>query len=213
MKEYLRILIADDHPLLRKGIMQLITEEFSDAVIGQAGDGHELLEKSRSGSWDIIITDISMPGSGDLESLKQLRIENEDIPILVLSMMEEELFARRALKAGASGYLAKDSAPEELTNAIRFVLSGKKYISPKVAQLLAEDAISGKKNIPSHQLLSDRELQVLKLIASGKTVSEIAEILSISVPTVSTYRIRTLEKLHLRNNSDLTHFAFSQGII
>lgn len=191
----------------------MITEEFSDAVIGEANNGNELLEKSRTGSWDIIITDISMPGGGELESLKQLRIEDKAIPILVLSMLAEELYAKRALKAGASGYLAKDSAPEELTNAIRCLMSGKKYISGNIAQLLALDAINGKKDIPYHELLSDREMQVLKLIASGNTVSEIAEMLSISVPTVSTYRIRTLEKLNLRNNSDLTHFAFSKGII
>lgn len=213
MKEFIRILIADDHPILRKGITQLITEGFSDAVIGEAGNGAELIEKCRSGSWDMIITDISMPGSGELESLKQLRVEYPDLPILVLSMLAEELYAKRALKAGASGYLVKDSAPEELANAIRCVMSGKKYISANIAQLLAIDAINGKKDIPFHELLSDREMQVLKLIASGNSVSEIAEMLSLSVPTISTYRIRTLEKLNLRNNSDLTHFAFSQGII
>jgi two-component system, NarL family, invasion response regulator UvrY len=213
LKDNLRILIADDHPIIRKGIQQLIVEEFANAEIGEANDADELLALARSQQWDIIVTDISMPGGGELDSLKQLRLENPELPILVLSMLAEEMYGKRALKAGASGYLGKESAPEELGNAIRIVLSGKKYISPKVAQLLAEEAIHGKKNVPFHELLSDREMEVFKMIASGKTVSEIAEILSLSVPTISTYRMRTLEKLNLRNNSDLTHFAFSNGII
>lgn len=213
MKELTRILIADDHPLIRKGIIQMLTAEFVNVQFGEAKDGTELLSKSRNEKWDIIITDLSMPGGSVMETLKQLRIEKPVLPILVLSMLPEELYAKRALKAGASGYLLKDVAPEELCNAIRKILSGKKYISVNVAELLANDTFSGRKDIPFHELLSDREMEVFNLIASGKTVSDISELLSLSVTTISTYRARLLEKLNLKNNAELTHFAFSQGII
>ncbi|HLG33666.1 MAG TPA: response regulator transcription factor [Bacteroidia bacterium] len=213
MKKNLRILIADDHPLIRKGISQMLTEEFAGVKIGEAKDGSELLEKSRKENWDFVITDLSMPGRSELETVKQLKTENPLLPVLILSMYPEEQYAKRMLKAGASGYLLKDSAPEELCNAVRQILSGKKYFSENVAQLLAEDAASGKKDAPVHELLSDRELEVFKLIASGKTVSEIAGKLSLSVPTISTYRARILVKLNLKNNSELTHFAISNGLI
>jgi DNA-binding NarL/FixJ family response regulator len=213
VKEDLRILIADDHPLIRKGISQMLAEEFAGVKIGEAGDGSELLEKSRNETWDFIITDISMPGRSEFETVRQLKEENPLLPVLILSMYPEEQYAKRMLKAGASGYLLKDTAPEELCNAVKQILSGKKYFSSNVAQLLAEDAVRGKKDAPVHELLSDRELEVFKLIASGKNVSDIAEKLSLGIPTISTYRARILEKLEMKNNSELTHFAISNGLI
>jgi DNA-binding NarL/FixJ family response regulator len=212
MKNTLHILIADDHPLIRKGVSQMLIEEFGAVVIGEACDGSDLLAKSRNEKWDVIITDLSMPGRSELDTIKQLKMEQPHLPVLVLSMYPEEQYAKRMLKAGASGYLLKDSAPEELCNAVLQVLSGKKYFSANVAQLLAEDALNGNKDVPVHELLSDRELEVFKLIASGKAVSEIADKLSLSVPTISTYRMRLLDKLNLKNNSELTHFAISNGI-
>jgi DNA-binding NarL/FixJ family response regulator len=213
MKTPLHILIADDHPLIRKGVSKMLTEEFAGVEIGEAGDGSELLDRSRLEKWDVVVTDLSMPGRSELDTIKQLKSEQPTLPVLVLSMYPEEQYAKRVLKAGASGYLLKDSAPEELCNAIRQILSGKKYFSAHVAQLLAEDVVSGNKGAPFHELLSDRELEVFKLIASGKTVSEIADKLSLSVPTISTYRARILEKMNFKNNSELTHFAISNSIV
>lgn len=191
----------------------MLAEEFTGVQIGEAKDGSELLEKSRDNTWDFVITDLAMPGRSELETVKQLKAENPLLPVLILSMYPEEQYAKRMLKAGASGYLLKDSAPEELCNAVRQILSGKKYFSANVAQLLAEDAVNGKKDAPLHELLSNRELEVFKLIASGKNVSDIAEKLSLGVPTISTYRARILEKLGMKNNSELTHFAISNQII
>lgn len=213
MKENFRILIADDHPLIRKGISQMLSEEFTGVHIGEANNGAELLEKSRAEKWDFVITDLSMPGGSELDSIKQLKSEHADLPVLVLSMYPEEQYAKRTLKAGASGYLLKDSAPEELCNAIRHILSGKKYLSDNVVQLLADDLYATGRDIPVHELLSDRELEVFRLIALGKTVSEIAEKLFLSVATISTYRTRILEKLNLKNNSELTHFAVRNGLV
>ncbi|MCX6351080.1 MAG: response regulator transcription factor [Bacteroidetes bacterium] len=213
MIEVKKILVADDHSLIRRGVIQMISEEFEKIQFGEAKDSAELLDKSRKEIWDIIIMDLTMPGGSEMETLKQLRIENPDLPILVLSMHAEEIYAKRVLKAGASGYLLKDAAPEELGNALRKIKSGKIYLSANVAQLLAEDAISGKANIPFHELLSDREMEVFRLIASGKTVSEIAKLLSLGVPTISTYRTRILEKLSLKNNAEIVHFAFNNGVI
>jgi len=213
VQKTLNILIADDHPLIRKGISQLLKEEFANVQIGEANDGMELLEKSRQEKWDFVITDLSMPGRSELETIKQLKAEQPALPVLVLSMHSEEQYARRVLKAGASGYLLKDTATEELCNAVRQIISGKKYFSSNVAQLLAEDLVGRKKDAPVHELLSDREIEVFKFIASGKSVSDIANLLSLSVPTISTYRARILEKMKLKNNSELTYFAINNGII
>lgn len=209
----LKILIADDHPLVRKGIAEMIKDEFQKVIIEEVSNSKELLSSSRKGKWDVVITDLSMPGGGEFETLKQLRAENNNLPILALSMLPEELYAKRALRAGASGYLKKDTAPEELAKAIKVILSGKKYISAVVAQLLAEDTFKKKKDVPFYELLSDREMEVFKLIASGKSVSDIATLISLSVPTISTYRTRILEKLNLKNNAELTHFAFMNNLI
>lgn len=207
----MNILIADDHAIVRKGLIQLLREEFRSAVVTEATNSEDVCEKARGKIWDIILLDISMPGRNGVDILKQLRAEGIKAPILMLSMHPEEQYAIRVLKAGASGFLNKDSATEELIKAIHKVLSGRKYISAALAEKLAEGAgeSTGK---PSHELLSDRELQVFQLIAHGKTVSEIADEISLSVNTISTYRARVLEKLKLHNNAEITRYALDNQL-
>jgi two-component system, NarL family, invasion response regulator UvrY len=212
MAEAINILIGDDHAIVREGMIRLLKDEFGDALFTEAKTGAEVLEKARSGDWDIIIMDITMPGRSGLEILKQLRSESIDTPVLVLSMYPEDQYAVRVMRAGASGYLTKDTAPEELVQAVKKVLSGRKYISESLGERLAED-LNGKGDRAIHELMSDREYQVMCLIASGKTVSEIAEELSLSVPTISTYRARILEKLNMRTNAEITRFAIESGLV
>lgn len=208
----MKILVADDHAIVRKGLSQLLREEFSDVEIHEASNSVEVIEKSGKGIWDIILMDISMPGRNGLETLKQIRDMGVKAPVLVISMHPEEQYAIRVLKAGASGFLNKDSATEELIAAIQKILTGKKYISATLAEKLAEgfDSTAGR---PAHELLSDRELQVFQLLASGKTVGEIADEISLSVNTISTYRARILEKLQLSNNAELTRYALDNGLV
>jgi two-component system, NarL family, invasion response regulator UvrY len=208
----MKILIADDHSVVRRGLTGILAEEFPDGTFDEATDGIELLRKMRSANYDVVISDLSMPGRSGLEALKQLKSEFPETPVLILSMHPEELYAIRVLKAGASGYLTKESAPDELVLAIRQVLNGRKYITPSVAEKMASNLGSDQSKQP-HELLSDRELDVLKMIASGKTVSEIAAELSLSVNTISTYRARVLEKMHLKTNSELTYYAISNQLI
>jgi two-component system invasion response regulator UvrY len=189
----MKILIADDHAFVRKGIRQIITEEFGDATISEASNSAELLQMVRSEQFSVVISDLSMPGKNALEILKDLKAEEIKVPVIILSMHPEDQYALRVLKAGGSGYLTKESAPEELVKAIRMVLSGKKYISAAVAEQLLIH-IDDNSEVALHQKLSDREFTVFKLIATGKTVSEIADMLFLSVPTISTYRTRILEK-------------------
>ena len=208
----MKFLIIDDHAIVRKGLAQLLKEEFPDAEIAAAVNDSEVYEKTRNKIWDVILLDISMPGRNGLDILKQLRADNVKAPILVLSMHQEDVYGPRVLKAGASGYLNKESATEELIIAVHKVLSGRKYISGALAEKLAEGVgdVSGK---PAHELLSDREMQVLQLLASGKTVSDIAAELSLSVNTISTYRNRILEKLLLNNNAELTRYAMDHSLV
>lgn len=208
----MNILIADDHAIVRKGLIQLLREEYPFAQISEAADSAEVFEKLKGKVWDIILLDISMPGRSGVETLKQMRSEGIKAPVLMLSMHPEEQYAIRVLKAGASGFLNKESATEELIAAVRKVLSGRKYITASLAEKLADGAsdISDK---PLHELLSDREMQVFQLIASGKAVSEIAEEISLSVNTISTYRSRILEKLSLKNNADMTRYAIDHGLL
>src|ERR1700741_3112069 len=208
----MKILIADDHELVRGGLARIVAEEFPHAGIQEVSDGAQAEKKGRSGTWDIIIMDMSMPEKTGLDVLKQLRSESNKTPILILSIHPENQYAIRILKAGGNGYISKDCPRAELINAIRIILSGKKYISAEVAEKLASrfDDDMGKEQ---HELISDRELQVLKLIASGKTVSDIANELSLSVPTVSTYRSRLLEKMNLKNNAELTHYAINNNLV
>jgi DNA-binding NarL/FixJ family response regulator len=208
----MKFLIADDHAIVRKGLIQLLREEYTDVEIAEAVNGNEVLEAARKQSIDIILMDISMPGRNGIEALKQLRAEGIGTPVLIISMHPEESYAVRALKAGASGYLTKESATEELITAIHKIVEGHKYVTPSIAEKLAE-AIGESRPAFAHELLSDREMQVLQRIASGKTVSEIAGEFSLSIHTVSTYRARIFEKLHLRNNAELTRYAIDHGLV
>jgi two-component system invasion response regulator UvrY len=208
----MRILLADDHSIVRRGLKDILVEEYPNAVVEQVGDGFELLKELRNGKWDIVISDLSMPGKNGLETLKQLKTEYPQLPVLILSMYPEDLYAIRVLKAGASGYMTKESAPEELIKAIRLIMQGRKYITPTVAEKMASNLDHDSERQP-HELLSDRELDVMKMIASGKTVSEIANELSLSVNTISTYRARVLEKMNLKTNSELTYYVISNNLL
>ena len=208
----MRFLIADDHAIVRKGLAQLLREEFSSAEITEVANSNEVLMAVNESKWDVILIDISMPGRNGIETLKQIRGNGVSVPVLVLSMHPEDQYAVRVLKAGASGFLNKESAPEELLIAVHKVLSGRKYISSSVAEKLAE-SMDERGEKPVHELLSDREMQVLQRIAAGKTVSEIAEEISLSVNTISTYRTRVLEKLNLKNSAELTRYAFDNNLV
>ena len=208
----IRILIADDHPIVRKGLKQILSEESDMGVFGEAQNSQELLELVRKQDWDIVILDITMPGRGGIDVLKELKHERPKLPALMLSVHPEDQYAVRALKAHASGYMTKDSAPEELVKAIRKILRGGKYISSTLAEKLVFD-LETETEKPLHETLSDREYQVLLMIASGKTVSEIAEELSLSVKTIDTYRTRILEKMKMRTNAELTHYAIKNKLV
>lgn len=207
----MKFLIADDHAIVRKGLAQILCDEFPNAQVKEVMNSNQVLEETRKEPWDVILLDISMPGRNGIETLKQLRAEGVKAPILMLSMHPEDQYGVRVLKAGASGFLSKDSATDELLTAVHRVLSGRKYISASVAEKLAE-SVGGEVDKEAHETLSDREMQVLQLIASGKTVSEIGEDLSLSVNTISTYRTRLLEKLGLNNNAELTRYAIDNGL-
>jgi len=204
----IRILIADDHPLVRRGVMQILTDEVPRVAIEEASSASELLQlASRSPSWDMVVLDLTMPGRSGLDALHELKEMCPTTPVLVLSMHPEDQFAVRVLRAGAAGYLTKESVPDELVQAVRKILSGGRYIRPSIADLLAVQLQDGDVDRLPHHKLSDREFQVLSLIARGKTVSDIAEELSLSVKTISTYRSRILEKLKLKTTADLTRYA------
>lgn len=205
----IKFLIADDHAIVRKGLVQILREEFSKAEITEVASSSQVMDEVDRQSWDVILLDISMPGRNGIETLKQIRTNGVRTPILMLSMHPEDQYAVRALKAGASGFLNKETAPEELLAAVRLLLSGRKYITPSVAEKLTETITE--KN--AHELLSDREMQVLQHIASGKTVSEIAVEIALSVNTISTYRTRILEKLNLNNNAELTRYALDNNLV
>lgn len=207
-----KILIADDHPAIRNGVKLILKSEFTDVEFGEAANAIEIFKKLKETSYDILILDMDMPGRNGLDVLKQLKDENKKIPVLIFSMHPEEQIAVRAIKSGAQGYLSKDAASEELGKAVNHILSGRKYITPTLAEQLAEQLENPSGKAP-HELLSDREYQTLLLIASGKAVSQIAEELSLSVPTVSTYRARILEKMNLKNSAELTHYAVSNHLV
>lgn len=208
----IRVLIADDHTILRKGLRELLEETSDIEPAGEATNGKEVLKKVREDAFDVILLDISMPGRSGIDVLKHLKTEKPDLPVLILSMYPEDQYAIRALKAGASGYLTKDSAPEQLIGAIRKVHAGGRYVSSTLAEKLALE-LTGGDGKDLHLKLSDREYEVMCRIASGQTVSEIAKDLSLSVKTVSTYRARTLEKMGMKTNAELTHYAISQGLV
>ena len=208
----MKILIADDHALLRKGLIRILQDRYVDASIYEASGEHDIFPLLRSIQFDVIILDISMPGRGGVDILKDVRSMGLKVPVLILSMHPEEQYAVRVLKSGASGYLNKDSAPELLIEAIETILSGKKFISQVVSQQLASDAFTNT-TVIKHELLSDREMQVLVGIASGKATGEIAEELSLSVNTISTYRARVLEKLELTSNAAIARYAIENHLI
>lgn len=208
----IKILIADDHAIVRRGLVQILKEEFPLAQIIEVSNGNEALDMVNKQIWDIILLDISMPGRNGVETLKQIRVSGIKAPVLMLSMHSEEQYAIRVLKAGASGFLSKLSATDELLIAVHRVLSGKKYITASVAEKLAE-SLGENENKSTYENLSDREMQVLQLIAAGKTVSEIAEEISLSVNTISTYRARILEKLNLNNSAELTRYAIDNNLV
>jgi DNA-binding NarL/FixJ family response regulator len=208
----LRVLIADDHPVVRRGLEQIIAGTSDMVVAGEAADGWEALRKATAGDYDVVLLDISMPFKNGLEVLSQIKAAKPALPVLMLSMHPEEQYAVRALKTGASGYLTKESAPEEMLTAIRKVSGGGKYVSASLAEDLASMLQEDADRLP-HQALSNREFQVLRLIASGKTVSEIAQELSLSVKTISTYRARVLQKLRLKNTAELVRYATDNELV
>jgi two-component system invasion response regulator UvrY len=209
----MKFLIADDHALVRKGLIQMLLEEFPSVEITEVASSNEALLEVNKQIWDVILLDISMPGQNGIETLKQIRANGIKTPVLMISMHSEEQYAVRVLKAGASGFLNKESATEELLGAVHKVLSGRKYVSSSIVEKSGEPLDLENREKPAHEFLSDREMQVLQLIASGKTVSEIAEEISLSVNTISTYRARMLEKLSLHNNAELTRYALDNNLV
>jgi DNA-binding NarL/FixJ family response regulator len=208
----IRVLVADDHPLIRSGLKQILSREADMAILGEAEDSEQVLERIEEHAWDVVLLDITMPGRGGLDVLREIRRRQPGLPVLVLSMHAEEQFAVRAIKAGASGYLSKTDPPAEIAQAIRKVASGKKYVSAGLAQTLA-NALDSATDRPLHEALSDREFQVMCKMASGQTVSQIAAEISLSVKTVSTYRSRVLEKMNMRTNAELTRYAIQNGLV
>jgi two-component system invasion response regulator UvrY len=207
-----RFLIADDHTVVRRGLKQILTEAFPSALIEEVSDAEDLLKKVMKESWDVVISDISMPGRSGLEVLQQIRLDHPKLPVLILSVYPEDQYAIRVLKAGASGYLTKDSAPEELVKAINQLLLGKKYITSTIAEKLA-GALEQDSEKKPHEYLSDREFEVMKQLAAGRSVSEIADKISLSVTTISTYRARIMTKMNLKTNADLTLYAIEHKLL
>ncbi len=210
----IRVLIADDHAIVREGLKQIIADSADFAVAGEADNGLRAIQQARTGEFDIVLLDISLPDRNGIDVLKQLKKEMPSLPVLILTMHREDQYAIRALKAGASGYLNKQSAPAELVNALREVATGRKYITAALALELANQLGSGDDSgKPPHETLSDREYQTLLMIASGKAVGEIADELALSVKTISMYRSRLLHKMKLRHNAELTHYAIRHRLL
>lgn len=208
----IRILLVDDHGIVRRGLIQIVSGESDMTVVGEAQNAQDMLTFLRNQPCDVVVTDISMPGGTGLEALKELKREYPKLPVLVLSMHPEDQYGVRALKLGASGYMTKESAPEELVQAIRKVVTGGRYVSPSLAeQLVFEVAIDTGR--PPDEVLSEREHQVLCLLASGKSVTQIADELALSVKTISTYRMRILEKMGMKNNAELMHYAIRNRLV
>ncbi|HSB68013.1 MAG TPA: response regulator transcription factor [Candidatus Methylomirabilis sp.] len=208
----IRILIVDDHAVVRQGVKQIVGQEADMTVVGEARSAEEMLGFIRGQECDVVVEDISMPGRSGLDALKELKQERPRLPVLILSVHPEHQYAVRALKLGAAGYMTKESAAEELVQAIRQVVSGGRYVSPTLAETLAYD-LAANTGSPRHVTLSERERQVLCLVGSGRTVAEIAEELSLSIKTVSTYRTRMLEKLQMRTTADLIQYAVTNRLV
>jgi two-component system invasion response regulator UvrY len=208
----IKVLIADDHTLVRKGLKQILLDTGDIERVEEAKDGKETINKVSKKKYDLVLLDISLPGRSGIDVLKQLKCIKPKLPVLILSMHPEEQYAVRSLRAGAAGYLTKESAPDELLNAIKKVAKGEKYITPSLAEKLADD-IGSDVEKPLHEILSDREYQVMCMIASGKTVKEVAENLNLSVKTISTHRSRILRKMRMDNNAQITHYAIKHGLV
>lgn len=208
----LRILIADDHAVVRRGVRELLGEEFPGVIFGDATTAQDALDQAWKQPWDLILLDISMPGRSGLDVLRDLKAARPQAAVLVQSMHAEGQFAIRVLKAGAAGYVTKDSLPEELIRAVKKVIAGGRYVSLALAEQLA-GFLTAEHDRPAHEQLSDREFQVLRMLAAGRSVKEIGSELSLSIKTISTYRTRLLEKLHLRSNAQLALFAESEGLL
>lgn len=208
----IRILVADDHAIVRRGLRQIVADESDMEVVGEAQTTQEILDLARQEEWDVIVLNISMPGRGGFEALKALKQTHSKRPVLVLSMYPEDQFAVRAFRAGAAGYMTKESAPEEFVQAIRKVVRGGKYVSPSLAEKLAAE-LGEDAERPPHEALSEREYHVLCLLASGKTVTQIAAEMSLSVKTISTYRARLLEKMRMKTNAEVTRYAIEHRLV
>lgn len=208
----IRVLIADDHAVVRRGLKQILGDTAEMAVAGEATNGHQVLAMVRAETWDVVVLDISMPDRSGLDVLKEIKAERPGLPVLIMSMYPEEQYATRVLKAGASGYLSKESAANDLIKAIQRVVAGGRYVSPALAEKLATEIGSDLSKLP-HEALSDREFQILRGIASGRSVSEIASQLCISAKTVSTYRTRLLEKMNLKTSAELMHYAMQHQLV
>lgn len=207
-----KILVVDDHAVVRQGVKQILNEQFQGAVIGEARNAEEMIDRIRKFTWDIVVLDVGMPGKSGLDALKELKQVCPKLPVLVLSAYPEDQLARRMLKAGASGYLTKDSAPNELVQALKKILGGGKFVSASMAELLVAN-LNEEAGRPQHELLSDREYQVMCLIAVGKSLKEIADDLCVGISTINTYRARILEKMQFKNNTELTHYAIENRLV
>jgi len=208
----LKILIADDHPIMRDGLRQILSASADIVIAAEAGSGDEVLARMKQEEFDVLVLDLSMPGLSGIELIKRVVLEKPKQHILILSMHKEELYAVRTLKAGASGYLCKDSASGQLIPAIRKVASGGRFVSPEVAESLAMEVSPQHHNLP-HTQFSDREFQIFRMIAARRSITEIAETLMLSVKTVSTYKTRILEKLHLSNAAELIRYGLKHGLV
>jgi len=207
-----RILLVDDHPIVRQGIRQVLSSAFEKSEVGEAANAEQGLNEVRETDWDVMVLDISLPGESGLDLLKDLKREKPHLPILVLSIHPPEQFARRAINAGALGYLTKDSAPTELVKAVSEVIAGRLYVTPAIMDQIASSAAFDSQRHP-HEGLSDREYQVLRMIASGLTVTQVAARLHLSVKTISTYRARVLEKMKMKTTAELMHYGIQHGLI
>ncbi len=205
--------IVDDHAIVRSGLRQFLSEQTDLRVTCEANNGKQALEMARSGEVEVMLMDISMPDQSGVDALQAIKARFPDLPVLILSGFPEAHYATTLLRQGASGYLNKECDPEEIVTAIRTVYRGRRYISPAVAELLADNAAAGGSDKPRHDLLSERELQVFLRLAKGETIGKMADDMCLSVKTVSTYRTRVLEKLKLASNSDLTYYALKNGLI
>jgi two-component system invasion response regulator UvrY len=207
----IRVIVADDHPILRAGMVSVLNASSDLRVVAEAGNGAEVLRSIRDVQFDVLLLDVSMPGKSGLDLLRQIRKDNPRMPILMVSSFPEDQYALRSIKAGASGYITKMSAPADLVSAVRTIASGRKFITPGLAELLA-DHVERPDSATPHEGLSDREFQTLKMIAAGHSLTEIADVLCISVKTVSVYRSRVLEKMRMKSNVELTRYVVENGL-